>query len=132
MYKQFDFDTYEWIKQNSGDVDLEYDVKYTDSDEKFEYVGFVDEMIYTKDGEIKPLKQFCKEVIQKSKNGTLFDYYNMNHEYYRLMNRYIPPTDNPDDFAYPVFLCQSCTSPENPIVVGPFYRIICIPREEEM
>lgn len=130
MYKQFDFDTYNWIKQNSGQVDLEYEVKYTDGNGKFEYVGFIDEMIYTKDGEIKPLKQFCKEIIQQNKNGTLFNYDNMIHEYYKLMNRYIPPTDNPDDFVYPVFLCQSCNSPEDPIVVAPFYTIICIPRGE--
>lgn len=130
MYKQFDFDTYDWINQNSGDVNLEYDVKYKDSTGEFEYIGFVDEMIYTKDGEIKPLKQFCKEVIKRNKNGTLFDYDNMFHEYYKVMNKFVPSTDNPDDFILPVFLCQSCNSPEDPIIVAPFYRIICIPRGE--
>lgn len=128
MYKQFDFDTYNWIMENSGDSDLCYDVKYTDKNGEFEFVGFDDEMIYTKDNEIKPLKQFCKEIIEKHRNGMLFDFDNMLHEYYRLMNKFIPASKNPDDFVYPVFLCQSVSSPENPIINAPFYRIICIPR----
>ena len=120
MYKQIDIETGNMIIQNSLDTNLEYDVMYNDNTEEFEYVGFDGEVIFTKDKEIKSLKEFCKDVIKKFKDNTLCPYFG-------YVNQFIPSSKNPDD-DLPAFLCQSCESPENPTIIAPFYRIICVPK----
>lgn len=131
-YKQLSIGDYDDIRSYNEDEDLCYDVKYNEINGNFEYVGFKNSTIYTKDGQEVLLEDFCKNIINRYRKGELFSYFPGDQFYYCLMNRWIPSSGKDEDNVLPVFFCQAGKSFEEDPIIAPFYRIICIPKEEEM
>jgi len=131
-YRQLSIGDYDDIRAYSEDEDLCYDVKYNEINGNFEYVGFKNSIIYTKDDQEISLEDFCKDIIDRYRKGKLFSCFPGDQFYYCLMNRWIPSSGKDEDNVLPVFFCQGGTSFDEDPIIAPFYRIICIPREEEM